>query len=112
MVSKEKRLYFFVPRGAVTAIGTAYLPFDGDPGKVSVTQEEALNFLSGAQSALQAKVNLTAADIADVEVGVLPEDIGREQIFDRSGSIDILSTKYTTFLPQADRALKIAKKYL
>jgi glycerol-3-phosphate dehydrogenase len=112
MISEEKRLYFFMPRAGVTVIGTAYADFNGDPGNVSISEAEAANFLKGAQSALHSKVELSAVDIEKIEVGVLPKNAGREQIFDNAGSIAVLSTKYTTFLPQADRALKLARKYL
>ena len=107
--SPTGRMYFAVPRGKRTAIGTGYLRFAGDPSKGSVPELELGKFIEGFNSATTQENRLTRADIEEVEWGVLPvksfskEGInlrGRHRILHDKGYGEILSTKYTTFLPQ------------
>lgn len=116
----EKRLYFLVPRGARTAIGTGYTLFDGNPESVRVSEEELASFLKG----LDGKINfrpLTVEDIERVEVGVLPlgeegssgvQPMGREQIVQHGPYLEVISTKYTTFKSQGRRVVSHLEKVL
>lgn len=116
----EKRLYFIVPRGDRTAIGTGYTPFDQNPETVRVTEEELAFFLKG----LDGKINfrpITVEDIERVEVGVLPlgeagpsgvQPMGRERIVQHGPYLDVISTKYTTFKSQGRRVVTHLEKIL
>lgn len=118
--SAEGRLYFLVPRGDRSVIGTVYIPYKGAPEEVLVTDEELDRAILGFNSALP-EAALSADDIAEYEVGVLPckaiksgEPVlyGAERIYDCGGFINVLSTKYTTFRSQADKVLRMAANYL
>ncbi len=107
--SPTDRMYFAVPRGKRTAIGTGYVKYHGDPAKSSVPEIELGKFLSGFNAAFGQDMQLTRADVEEVEWGVLPvksfsgNEInlrGRHRVFHDRGFGEILSTKYTTFLPQ------------
>ena len=116
----EKRLFFLVPRDTSSVLGTAYLPFDGDPSSVAVSAEEIELFLkSWSEAAPNLAVGLS--DVEAVECGVLPLEpdggselalVGQEKLTDENGYIRVLSTKYTTFRPQAHKVLELAKPYL
>jgi glycerol-3-phosphate dehydrogenase len=103
------RMYFAVPRGKKTAIGTGYFRYPSDPGKVNVSELDLGKFLAGFGTALSLDAPITRADVDEVEVGVLPatsfdgSDVtlrGRHRVSYDRGFGEILSTKYTTFLVQ------------
>lgn len=115
----KNRLFFVTRRGRETSIGTGYLPFDGDPALAAISEQEIQDFVAAFNSAF--KEQLAIEDVAGIEIGVLPlaektgaslQLVGDEQIFDNQGFIEILSTKYTTFMPQAREVLLKASKYL
>jgi glycerol-3-phosphate dehydrogenase len=107
--SPSGRMYFAVPRGKKSAIGTGYFRYPSDPAKVSVSELDLGKFLAGFGSALELDAPITRADVDEVEVGVLPATSfdgnevslrGRHQVSYDRGFGELLSTKYTTFLVQ------------
>jgi glycerol-3-phosphate dehydrogenase len=109
------RLFFCVPRGEGTSIGTWYVPVNelAVTEKPRVSEEELGQFLAAFNAALP-EFQVTPDDIRGVDVGVLPmkrvgprgpELYGSEIISATRGYTEIVSTKYTTFRSQGVRAL-------
>jgi glycerol-3-phosphate dehydrogenase len=118
--SSEGRLFFIVPRGEHSAIGTWYLPFSGDPDHLYVSNEEIVTFISAFNAAFGRPV-VAASDVVHVDVGVLPargvgargpELLGNELLQDCNGYVRVISTKYTTFRSQADRVVRVLQRYV
>ena len=116
--SAKGRLYFAVPRGNECAIGTQYSYFEGDPAKAMVSEQEIEEFINDFSNALP-NAKLTIADVARTECGVLPANgpndetlVGTAKIINQHGLVSVLSTKYTTFLTQAEKVLQILKRHL
>lgn len=104
------RLFFAVPRGDVSVIGTDYIAYEGPPEEVSISSEEVSSFLAQVNDAFP-RFHLTYRDVADVEVGVLPMKrkgfwgpvlYGCESIKTEDHYLEVLSTKYTTFQSQGE----------
>ena len=109
----QQRLYFLVPRGEVSVLGTEYIPYEGDPGAATVREAEVEAFISSFNDACPA-AGLRMSDVADVEVGVLPMRglregyprlYGMERIARDGSYVEVLSTKYTTFQSQARKVI-------
>lgn len=118
--SDEKRLYFAVPRGEQGVLGTGYLPFEGMPETASISDREVRAFLESFNRAWP-EAGVSLHDVVGVECGVLPmrrigprgpELLGREELYNASGFISVVSTKYTTFRMQAKAVLRLASAYL
>lgn len=117
--ARSKRLFFFVPRGSGTAIGTGYLPLR--PDKLPrVGDEEVAAFLSEASSALGGRM-FSHRDIAHIECGHLPRERsaggeplpqGKYRIEVRRRVIEVTATKYTTFRSQARKVIELARPLL
>lgn len=105
----EGRLYFIVPRGEQSVIGTEYLPYTGDPSNLCVHDSEVEDFLSAFNKSFPSlKINFS--DVDRVEAGVLPMKgmrgnrvvlYGLEKFYSDEMYIEVLSTKFTTFHQQA-----------
>ncbi len=114
LAAAQGRQYFVVGRDNEIAVGTEYLPFDGDPAHVELTESEIGTFLSRFEGRVRA-LSLSMNSFKRVELGVLPITVtknsiesslvGAAQIAQRGGLISLLSTKYTTFLGQADEII-------
>lgn len=112
--SREGRLLFYVPRGEKTlAVGTGYLQGRAGEEPPTVTGAELRAFLDEA-TATWPELRLSFEQLIGVEVGVLPawradgaqvKLIAHSRIAASAGYVEILSTKYTTFMSQADEAL-------
>jgi glycerol-3-phosphate dehydrogenase len=115
----DGRLYFLVPRGGRTAIGTGYAVYDGDPTSVRVTDGEIAYFLEGVSRSLPV-APLTMDDVERVECGVLPLGTARDRLEPRLRSelttsqsyFEMLSTKYTTFRHEGRRVARAVERYL
>lgn len=118
------RLYFAVPREvegrASTVVGTEYWPLDDPALRPEISRERVIEWLDRLNRA-NPELRLSEELVERVEVGALPRApqskdpsglLGSERIFDNAGYIEVLSTKYTTFLAQARAVLKIATKYV
>lgn len=120
MSTGQYRVLFLTPRENCTVIGTEYKFYDGDPSQVSVSKNEQEEMISLVNSALGKNI-ITKDDVSGIEVGVLPCEldaelpdslIGSEKIWASNGYIEVLSTKLTTFMPQARKALFMASQVI
>ncbi len=109
----ETRLYFLAPRGDITVLGTEYIPFDGNPDHIDVTESEAAAFIQSFNEAFP-EARLKIEETAAVEAGILPmkrvknnypQLYGMERLHTDQRYVEVLSTKYTTFLSQARKVM-------
>ena len=113
------RLLFFVPRGNNCAIGTGYLPCSTNTLEISSAESD--DFLRDINLTVP-QLGLTRANIVATEVGILPSTAsdlkveprprGRIQLTSDHGYFELLSTKYTTFLTQAEKIAAAAAKWI
>lgn len=105
----DGRLFFCVPRGSGTAIGTWYEPHPPNSLPPQVSHEEIQRFLRAINDAIGTE-EITPSDIVGFDVGVLPTmhrgtgspvPLAHERISAHAGYIEVVSTKYTTFRSQA-----------
>jgi len=107
--SKQGRLFFVVPRGEHSAIGTWYVPYQGDPESAKVEEKEIVEFIEEFSRTCEDS-SLSLKHVVSVDFGLLPMQAlkagrpllyGSEIIKDYSGYLEIISTKYTSFQSQA-----------
>jgi glycerol-3-phosphate dehydrogenase len=112
--SADGRLFFCVPRGTGTAIGTWYIPHPDISVAPTVSEHEVAQFLHAFNASLP-EAGITKHDIVHIDVGILPMDrtssagpqlIAHERIHERGGYIEVMSTKYTTFRSQGERVVR------
>ena len=72
VVNKGSRMFFFTPWRGRSVIGTAHLPFFGDPDSFEVSDEEVAEFVDEVNEALP--TGITPADVRRVHGGLLPAD--------------------------------------
>ena len=111
MFSEEGRLYFTVPREQGSALGTSYLPFSGSPDQAEVSEAELTGFLDSFNRAFPA-ARVKRDEVRYVEHGILPTRSsdplslkGSAAIRRHGGYVEVVSTKYTTFLTQARKVV-------
>jgi glycerol-3-phosphate dehydrogenase len=118
--SPDKRLFFIVPRGTGSAIGTWYLPHHNTEAPATVSEFEIAQFLHSFNKALP-EAAVSKHDIIGVDVGVLPmremtprgpDLIPHEEVFSQDGFIEVMSTKYTTFRSQAQTVVREVRSFL
>ncbi len=118
--STDKRLFFCVPRGTGTAIGTWYVPHPDPLAPPKVSDQEIEQFLHAFNAALPT-AHVSPNEITHIDVGILPmhtvtargpQLISHERIHANDGFIEVLSTKYTTFRSQAQATLAKAKPFI
>lgn len=111
--SPDERLFFCVPRGQGTAIGTWYEKNSANSLPPQVYEADIMTFLSAVNAAL-GDMRIERSEVVGVDVGVLPEapsdsphsmPMTHEKLTVRDGYIEVLSTKYTTFRSQATAVL-------
>lgn len=111
--SADGRLFFCVPRGTGTAIGTWYLPHTDFSTSLTVSEHEIAQFLHSFNASLP-DIGISKNDIAHIDVGILPMGkvahggprlISHERIHEKEGYIEVMSTKYTTFRSQGKAVL-------
>lgn len=127
--SSEGRLFFCVPRGGHTAVGTWYVPHD-EPTQATATsknvpaEETLATFLHAfnrtisrysSSTSEESSYSLSLRDIISVDSGILPmkhvgsagPELYGDAILTTHGSYcEVLSTKYTTFYSQAGRIVR------
>ncbi|MCB0309826.1 MAG: FAD-dependent oxidoreductase, partial [Bdellovibrionales bacterium] len=118
--SIEGRLLFMVPRDGTTAVGTWYSDFKPEYDDKSVSDQEVDSALSEINQTFPG-LKLTSGDVLKVDQGVLPsygvgekgpQLVGSEKIGgvrNKRGDaqyLEVLSTKYTTFLEQGRAVVK------
>lgn len=118
--SSDGRLFFCVPRGSGTALGTWYLPHPDISVPPTVSEHEIAQFLHAFNKALPG-LGISKSDVVDVDVGILPMVstkpgvvtlLAHEQVHAQRGYIEVLSTKYTTFRSQGQTVLGSIKRHL
>ncbi len=111
--SPDGRLFFAVPRGSETAIGTWYTPcaaptISDRSAPISIPNAELLKFINAWNNAWPEQ-KISANEISSTDAGILPmlregpsgpELYGAEVISSSAGYYEVLSTKYTTFRSQ------------
>jgi glycerol-3-phosphate dehydrogenase len=113
--SPEGRLFFCVPRGQGTAIGTWYEKHSEDSLPPQVSEGDITTFLQEVNATLGG-VGIDRSEVVGVDIGVLPDASpaafnatprAHEKITNRDSYIEVLSTKYTTFRSQARAVLEL-----
>ena len=122
----DGRLFFCVPRGQHTAIGTWYTPCESpscdESGlmKPTVPEGELNSFITSFNQAFGPQT-LRRQDIVQVDAGILPMRsnglkgpslYGAEQLREEKGYCEVMSTKYTTFHSQGEYAVRLISRYL
>jgi len=123
IINKGKRLFFLVPIGDFTMIGTTYKVFQEDPDMCRISDEDVKQILDEVNESYKG-FNITIDDVVQSHVGVLPMheenhsnefDVQPEKhslVFDHSCSsiknlISVKSVKYTTAPSIAEQVLKV-----
>jgi glycerol-3-phosphate dehydrogenase len=121
LAASEGRQYFIVGRDDEIAVGTEYLSFRGDPAQAQLTQREIVSFIDHFQGCVP-ELSFSTNSLLRTELGVLPINlskkrpehslVGSSQIVTKRAFISLLSTKYTTFLGQADQVVEAVGRAL
>lgn len=117
--SRDGRLFFCVPRGSGTAIGTWYVSAQAPDSLTpsSPSEQEIASFLESFNKAYYGP-GIKRDEIASIDYGLLPACgdsptgpvlYGEELLHQSSGYCEVLSTKYTTFSSQAERVLRAVR---
>lgn len=120
--SPDGRLFFCVPRGEGTSIGTWYLPVSRDSelftlgrGQKPVVDERHIEEFIASFNLTLPEFAIRREDIIGMDVGILPMRAvgphgprlyGSEVIHVDRGYVEVLSTKYTTFRSQGIRVMR------
>ena len=121
--SPDGRLFFCVPRGAHTAIGTWYIPCNAPDTssagvKPTVPPQEIDRFIQSFNRAFPA-ASIAESDIDSIDAGILPmkscyssgPNLYGSEIIHRVGNYcEVISTKYTTFRSQGERVAKVLSR--
>ncbi|MBX7137171.1 MAG: FAD-dependent oxidoreductase [Oligoflexia bacterium] len=114
--SSKGRLFFAVPRGSASALGTWYVPLKEPLAEAAVHKDDLVDFVAALNQTFP-KAALNFSEIEHVDLGVLPchsnhaepKLLGSEVITADRGYVEVLSTKYTTFLSQGRKAVQALK---
>jgi glycerol-3-phosphate dehydrogenase len=118
--SHDGRLFFIVPRGEGSVVGTWYTPVSEVSGRPDVSEEEVVTFIEAFNRAVP-WWPLRLSDVIGTDVGYLPvkkisgidpELYGSELIGSKGRMVEVLSTKYTTCLSQAEGITGVVKGIL
>lgn len=117
---EKGRLYFVVGRNGETAVGTGYVPCENRAAASPLSDAEIDEFIASIDRAVP-ELGVERARLVRVELGVLPLTapgvdpehnlVGSARISDNGGYVSVLSTKYTTFLSQADAVVQQISHY-
>jgi len=125
IVNKGKRLFFLVPVGEYTMIGTTYKVYDDDPDTLKITDFDIQDILDEVNESYR-DLNIEMADVVRSHVGILPM---ADEIFDNKFNvqpekhslvydhasesihnlISIKSVKYTTAPSIAKQTINLLK---
>ncbi|MDA1353669.1 MAG: glycerol-3-phosphate dehydrogenase/oxidase [bacterium] len=126
---QDKRVFFIMPYGDQSLVGTTDTPFNGDPSHVTVTKDdlnyllEAVNFYFPTRQFERQHIGATFAGLRPLAIpagitsptpGAMPHasQLSRDMEIYRSpsGMITMLGGKYTTFRAMARALLKAIEK--
>lgn len=101
----KKRLVFITPRPEGSAIGTEYLPFEGAPDQIKVSESEIAAFVDLVNDSLP-ELKIRLSEVSSVDAGILPlagrnagmQLLSRERTERLGNYFDYTAVKYTTFL--------------
>lgn len=125
-VAHAGRRFFLTPWRGWDIVGSAHLPFEGDPSDCRVSREEIDQLLADINAAYPG-ARLSPDDVRFVLVGLLPRETAsssperlarRYQLRDhartdgREGLLSIVGLKYTTARDVAERAVGLALRKL
>ncbi|MCB0557958.1 MAG: glycerol-3-phosphate dehydrogenase/oxidase [Lewinellaceae bacterium] len=113
----DGRMAFAIPRQRVTYIGTTDTPYEGDPNKIPINQED-VDYLLNATNHMFPGVGLTSEDVESSWAGVRPliyeegksasEMSRKDEIFEsESGLISIAGGKLTGYRKMAERVTSL-----
>lgn len=120
--SKTPGLIFITPWRGLSTIGSTYVPFDGDPAQLAVSEAEITEFLADINCSLPG-AQLRREDVVFAHVGVLPGVPGQQpddraarfakqyQLVDHQtldgveGLLSVVGVKYTTARDVAEKAV-------
>ncbi len=111
--SKSGRLFFAVPRGDKTAIGTYYLNTLTASQKPDLSTQEIQIFIDEVNGACPV-LKVTIKDVVSCDLGLLPAQRSdteapylqeKSTISSRDNYTQVISTKYTTFISQGRNVL-------
>jgi glycerol-3-phosphate dehydrogenase len=112
----DRRLFFLVPWRGVTLAGTSYLPYQGTPDGLAITEAELETFVQEIVLAYPS-IRLSPGDVRLVHAGLVPVSGRRElaadvelatrfQIRDHAdGMLSVTGVKYTTARGVAEAAV-------
>ena len=126
VLNKGDRLFFVVPWKQFSLIGTRHLPYQGDPDRFRITEEDVELFLDEINAACPS-AGLGRADVVGVLGGMLPE-IPREKtgevqlvkhskVYDHSvdgaqGLVSVVGVKWTTSRSAGEEAVDAVEAML
>jgi glycerol-3-phosphate dehydrogenase len=120
LISKGSRFFFFAPWRGKSLVGTAYIPYTGQPDDLEVTDAEIAEFLAEVNQVYPA-ANLTLNDVDFIHQGLLPStgtnprtgDVQLTKHFHlhdhcqegAAGLLSVVGVKYTTARGVAEQAV-------
>lgn len=128
VIQRGGRHFFVIPWRGRSLIGTANLPFAGDPADVDATRDDVSTFLCEINEALPG-ARLGPDDVDHAFAGLYPltEDVIRPEVYQGTGSyqlvdhaadgglanlVSVLGAKYTTARRLAEQAVDLAVRKL
>jgi len=123
LINKGTRMFFVVPWGSHSLIGTRHLPFQGDPEEFRITEEDVELFLREINAACPS-AGLSRGDVLAVLGGMLPETprgnhgevqlVKHSRVYDHAregakGLLSIVGVKWTTAGRAAVQAVDLAE---
>ncbi len=116
----DGRMMFAIPRQRTTYIGTTDTPYDGDPDRIPINQED-VDYLLEATNHMFPGAGLTTADVESSWAGLRPliyeegksasEMSRKDEIFEsESGLISIAGGKLTGYRKMAERITNLINK--
>lgn len=111
---EDNRAFFIVPRDGYICVGTWYVPYEGDLKDITPTHDEVEAFMSSFNK-VDLNIKISKDNIRELEAGILPMKsvgnagpvlYGLEKISNNNNYVKILSTKYTTFVAQGEKAIR------
>jgi len=126
LINKGTRMFFVVPWGPYSLIGTRHLPFHGDPEEFRITEADIELFLTEINAACPG-AGLSRGDVLAVLGGMLPETprqdrdevqlVKHSRVYDHAregarGLVSMVGVKWTTARLAAEEAVELVQARL